>query len=123
MNKICAKCNKEKCETEFYNKSPTRKNSFCKQCFNAYCINRWKERKLKAIEYKGGKCVICGYNRCPDALEFHHRVKEEKEFDWNKLRLFSDKKIKSELDKCDLLCSICHREIHYEMKLQMNTSP
>ena len=26
-----------------------------------------------AVEYKGGKCVKCGYKRYKGALEFHHR--------------------------------------------------
>lgn len=25
-----------------------------------------------AIAYKGGKCQICGYDKCVGALEFHH---------------------------------------------------
>lgn len=40
--------------------------------FNSYCIQRWRDRKLFAIEYKGGKCESCGYDKCPDVLEFHH---------------------------------------------------
>ena len=34
-----------------------------------------KQRKfvrLRAIEYKGGKCAKCGYDKCTDALDFHH---------------------------------------------------
>ena len=29
-----------------------------KSKFNQYCIQRWQQRKLDAIEYKGGSCVI-----------------------------------------------------------------
>lgn len=36
--------------------------------------------KIKAIEYKGGKCEICGYDKCVDALDFHHLDPSEKEF-------------------------------------------
>ena len=36
--------------------------------------------KLKAIKYKGGKCCICGYNNCVNALEFHHVNPNEKDF-------------------------------------------
>lgn len=25
-----------------------------------------------AIAYKGGKCQCCGYDKCIQALEFHH---------------------------------------------------
>ena len=30
-----------------------------------------KNVKKRLIEYKGGKCQICGNNKCEDALEFH----------------------------------------------------
>lgn len=28
--------------------------------------------KLLAIEYKGGRCQICGYSKYPSALDLHH---------------------------------------------------
>lgn len=67
--------------------------------------------KQRLIDYKGGKCQICGYNRCINALEFHHINPKEKDFtisggtkSFNTLKL--------EVDKCILVCSNCHREIH-----------
>lgn len=69
--------------------------------------------KHNAIEYLGGKCSICGYNKCIDALDFHHKDPKEKEFTISKRigkSKFND--IKSELDKCVLVCANCHREIH-----------
>ena len=54
MKKICTGCNAEKEISEFY-KRADRKNGYssCKSCFSKYCIERWQERKIKAIEYKG----------------------------------------------------------------------
>lgn len=71
-------------------------------------------RKIKAIEYKGGSCIRCGYNKCLWALEFHHRKPKEKEFGLAMDNILNWNKIKNELDKCDLLCANCHREIEYE---------
>lgn len=88
-----------------------------KQAFNAYCIERWRQRKLKAVEYKGGCCERCGYDKYPDVLEFHHLDPSEKEASWNKIRLWSWKKIQGELDKCSMLCANCHREVHVELRL------
>ena len=36
--------------------------------------------KHKLIQYKGGKCQKCGYDKCEGALQFHHRDPKEKEF-------------------------------------------
>ena len=83
-----------------------------KQKLYDYQIKRWINRKIKAIEYKGGKCSSCGYSKYYGALEFHHINPDEKDYDWNKLRLKSWDKIINELDKCVLLCSNCHKETH-----------
>jgi hypothetical protein len=111
----CGNCDKFYSKDNFYKKTKNLLNSYCKNCFNEYAKERWKARKRKAIEYKGGKCSSCGYNKCPDVLEFHHRDPKQKEFDWKKLRQMSWDKVTNELDKCDLLCSNCHRERHYEI--------
>lgn len=76
-------------------------------------VARQRDLKRKAIEYKGGKCEKCGYCKCSAALEFHHKNPEEKEFAIGKTRSQSRKRIQPELDKCMLLCSNCHKEIHY----------
>ena len=52
----------------------------------------------------------------PVIFDFHHRNPEKKEFVWAKMKLKSDEKILSELDKCDLLCSNCHRKGHHEKR-------
>ncbi|KKK68951.1 hypothetical protein LCGC14_2938920 [marine sediment metagenome] len=77
---------------------------------------RRKFRKL-AADYKGGKCTKCGYNKCLDALEFHHRNPTEKEFNISSSYCLSWENIKRELDKCDLLCANCHREVEYVRKI------
>ena len=73
--------------------------------------------KLRCVEYKGGSCR-CGYNKCLAALDFHHRKGEVKSFGLSSIKLASIVRtwehIKQELDKCDLLCSNCHREEHYQ---------
>ena len=84
-----------------------------KAAFNSYCIERWKRRKRESVDYKGGKCYDCGYDRCVAALEFHHLDPSEKEMNWQKLRLVSESRLYQELDKCVLLCANCHRERHH----------
>ena len=110
--KTCSSCKKDKPFTDFYKKTATKQQSMCKSCFNSYCTERWKQKKLDAITYKGGSCISCGYDKYHGALEFHHRDPNSKDYDWGKLRLLKHTTIIEELDKCDLLCSNCHREVH-----------
>ena len=88
----------------------------CKECWNKRTIQTGKDvvQKLKT-EY-GGKCSICSYNKCFDALEFHHVDPKEKEFHLGEARGYSIDKLRKELDKCILVCRNCHTEIHYDMK-------
>ncbi len=72
----------------------------------------WRKRvKIKLIEYKGGKCEICGYDKCPSALHFHHKDSNEKDFAISG-KSYSFERLKKEVDKCILVCSNCHSEIH-----------
>ena len=79
-------------------------------------IFRWRRIKERALQYKGGCCVSCGYNQHPAALQFHHKVPTEKEVTWTKLRLRSWDKIIEELDKCEILCANCHSILHSKSK-------
>lgn len=61
-----------------------------------------------------GKCQICGYNKCPKALELHHINPLEKEHTISSIlascrnwQLLFD-----EIKKCIMLCANCHREVH-----------
>ena len=73
-----------------------------------------QKTKEKAIEYKGGKCEKCGYDKCCWAFEFHHIDSNEKDFGISSYSTLAWSKIKKELDKCIMLCANCHRELHYE---------
>jgi len=83
---------------------------------NSQKVTNWRRRaKKKLVEYKGGKCIICDYNKCIKALEFHHINPKDKSFriNSNTMLSHSNKDIIKELSKCILLCSNCHRELHY----------
>jgi len=76
---------------------------------------RTAEVKKLLVEHFGGKCVTCGYDRCPAGFDFHHIVPEEKEFALSGVRTYGKSwdEILKEAKKCMLLCSNCHRELHY----------
>ncbi len=78
---------------------------------NYYVARRRKILKAKAVAYKGGKCCLCGYNNCLEALTFHHIVGKDFGISY-KGYTRSWEKVKKELDNCWLLCSNCHAEIH-----------
>ena len=83
-----------------------------KKVSNTEAVESWRKRKKKAlVEYKGGKCQCCGYSKCIEALEFHHLDPNIKSFTISgKSKSFNS--LKSEVDKCILVCSNCHKEIH-----------
>jgi hypothetical protein len=68
--------------------------------------------KARAVEYKGGKCEVCGYCQNIAALDFHHKDPSEKDFQISRGNYLGWTKLVPELDKCTLLCSNCHREEH-----------
>jgi len=108
--KICAYWN---CTNE-----ATGRSKYCsKNCkMTAIVSIRRKELKMLAIEHLGGKCVRCGYDKCIDAFEFHHRDPSQKDFSISKYgHTFALSRVKSEIDKCDLLCANCHREVHFQI--------
>ena len=85
----------------------------CKKCNVEAVDKRRKKVKQMAIEYKGGCCQECGYDKCVDALEFHHLDPTQKDFGiGTKGYTRSWEKVKIELDKCVMLCANCHREVH-----------
>ncbi len=73
-----------------------------------------RRKKIFAVNFYGGKCITCGYSKCVNALEFHHRDrKTKKERPSYIIMRWKWDRVKEELDKCDLLCSNCHKEIDY----------
>lgn len=77
-----------------------------------YKFNLKKRKKTQAVQMLGGKCQICGYCKCNDALDFHH-IGDDKEFNIGQaIPRWKWQRIVDELKKCVLLCSNCHRELH-----------
>lgn len=85
----------------------------CTKCRSAAVHGRRKKVKRLLVQYKGGKCEQCGYNKCVAALEFHHLDPAQKDFNIGANgHTLALAKLKQEADKCILVCSNCHREIH-----------
>ena len=104
----------ETCEWHLCNNPLSgRQQQFCSpECKNKfYVARRRRNLKQQAVNYKGGKCVVCGYDKSLVALSFHHR--NNKEFGVSaKGYTRSWERVRSELDRCILVCHNCHAEIH-----------
>ncbi len=112
--KLCSKCREIKPLDQFYNSMGRKGGSYyCRICHNQWTVERQRRFKRECIEYKGGACIKCTYNRSISSLHFHHRDPAQKDFNLSekKHHVMSDE-IRAELDKCDLLCANCHGEIH-----------
>lgn len=86
---------------EFYTQ-PTKKQS------------KRSDLKKQLVDLLGGKCHYCGYSKSISALSFHHKIPTEKEFKISAgLSLKKDiTELTKEVQKCILVCSNCHCEIH-----------
>lgn len=128
----CIKCNEDKNEINFSykNKSLGIIKKSCKNCGKDYRKEYYEKNKIEAKKYsfestkeirkrnaqfvwnylKENPCIECGEND-PVVLEFDHRDKEDKILEISQMVLNGNslKKIKDEIDKCDVLCANCHR--------------
>lgn len=116
--KVCQsaiKSNRSYCETcwNTIKNKPKAPKTPLNNAVNYQRVKKWRqEMKAKAVAYKGGRCILCGYNKSNRALTFHHRDPSEKEFTIGSITVKAWDFIKKELEKCDLLCYNCHMEIH-----------
>ena len=92
-----------------------------KQSKTVKVIKSKQKLKQRLVEYKGGKCQICGYNKCLSALVFHHTDPSQKEFSIGTSGKGYEKCL-TEINKCQLLCCNCHAEIHTKILVPINNS-
>jgi hypothetical protein len=110
------------CQTQLSGKQSKFCSVSCKQKFNNIKHQTYekqqekgKYRKIQLMESLGGKCSNCGYDKNYAALCFHHLNPSVKELKLT-LREISNnnfEKLKSEVEKCILLCHNCHMEEHH----------
>jgi hypothetical protein len=126
---ICTHCHTHKEQNEYYknNKNLSGYSHICKICDNKrraqYYRDNYKhqgkqakvrKQKLKeqCIALKGGACVVCGLVDDPCVFDFHHIDPSKKLFEIGRF-IHDLEGTKAELDKCILVCSNCHRKIHW----------
>lgn len=118
--KKCLRCLETKSKDSFYKMKGAKfkeewdcRDSQCIECRKQTTQERRIESKRRAVEYLGGACADCGLvseHQC--VYDFHHLDPSQKDFSLG-ANYRSFESAKSELDKCVLLCSNCHRIRHY----------
>lgn len=83
----------------------------CRTCRVEAVIRRRRKVKHLLVEEAGGRCRLCGYERCVAALEFHHLDPHAKEFGVSQRGAHGIERLRAEIRKCILLCSNCHAEV------------
>lgn len=119
QTKICPICGKEFFVEGFGQVS----RKYCFDCSPSgnNPVPKFKAMKKRIVEMMGGQCEICGYNRCLDALEFHHKDPSQKEFQiCTSGGCASFERTLEEAKKCRLLCANCHREEHWRLRQEDN---
>jgi len=89
-----------------------RGRAVCLRC-GSEAVTAWRRRtKALLVAEAGGACAACGYDRCQQALQFHHRDPRTKRFAIAGRGLTrSIDEVRAEAAKCALLCSNCHAEV------------
>lgn len=134
MDKRCCRCKETKPQTEFNRKKENSDGlqSFCRLCQNvkaqqhykdnkAYYLNRNKQRFQEISLWLSELKKQLGCRKCrendPACLDFHHTTGKDFSLSLAAGMGFSRDRIQKELDKCEVLCSNCHRKLHRDQKL------
>ena len=127
--KKCSVCREPKPLTaEYYYRQHDKSTGFnarCKVCDNKARKARMRDSgytkryakdvyipRVKALikQLKEMGCSRCGYNKCKEALHFHHIG--EKRFGISNRGGKGIASIKAEASRCVVLCANCHIELH-----------
>jgi hypothetical protein len=128
--KVCSNCEKN-LPFESFNKKLNGYQPYCRQCDNAksrerYANNREHHKaviKKRTIRYRAeskewirslkeeNPCVDCGTSYPWYVMDFDHvRGKKSGNISHMVARLNAKQKILDEIEKCEIVCSNCHRE-------------
>lgn len=130
--KKCSRCKQIKQRSQFYRKSsnPDGLDYHCKDCQNSYAkiqygrnkavyIEKAKRNKAKQVaklvpwivELKSRPCMDCGGKFPPYVMDFDHLDPDLKVSNISAMVNvgMSQEVIQRELNKCELVCSNCHR--------------
>ena len=127
----CGGCGSSKPEDEFYwkNKEHTKRQEFCKTCksrYNKTWYAKNKESHKANVRKNSSKYIASFYDLvntiksetpCKDCkqyfpaicMDFDHLPEFMKSNNVSAMTGYNIEKIKAEIDKCEIVCSNCHR--------------
>ena len=97
--------------TEFALYGRARPRWRCKRCIGEAVTRRLQRVKRELVDEAGGRCAVCGYDRCIINLHFHHVEPSKKSFAMTVAMGKSIATFREEAKKCVLVCANCHGEI------------
>jgi len=117
MSKKCKNCGEEF--------KPYRNKKYCGKCKilgHSSTMRMIRNREFIKSYKKDKRCELCGYNKYPEILQFHHKDRNLKNEGVNVLMktLKNLDLIKSEIKKCIILCPNCHNELHLKEKINIS---
>ena len=138
-HKTCSKCQVLKPAAEFNFRSRAKgiRHSYCRDCgkeltHNHYARNKQSYFARNARTYskfrelirkaKSQPCADCGIQYPYYVMDFDHRDGASKEFALNSVNRKPEKAILREIEKCDVVCSNCHRERTHQRSLKVACS-
>ena len=128
--KKCSKCNLEKSLDDFNKKSDRRLQPYCRDCDNAHAREYYKKnrdrvksqissaRKIRVANLskeirklkESTPCAECGINYPYYVMDFDHVRGKKSGNVSHMINSAVTKKVREEIEKCEIVCSNCHRQ-------------
>lgn len=98
-------------EFAYYSKGHGERHWRCRRCVGEWVLRRKQKIKRMLVDEAGGRCAVCGYDRCIVNLTFHHVDPSRKSFGLSMNTTKAIAAYREEMRKCVLVCANCHGEI------------
>lgn len=133
--KTCSQCKVSKpiSEFNFRYKAAGVHHSYCKECGKRSTRNHYRKNKRQYLDrnvrsflkrrelvrqIKSRACADCNIQYPFYVMDFDHREGEIKEYELNRIDRITMRALLREIEKCDVVCSNCHRVRTYKRRIK-----
>jgi hypothetical protein len=114
---VCANCHRLRTRRQHQARLAARGPSTAKSPRIDQMRNRWRHKADLLDQIRSVSCMDCGGRFAPCAMEFDHRDPGEKLFAVSqRIANLGWERLKAEVDKCDIVCTNCHRLRTFERR-------